>query len=149
MEKELITECSLFLEKYNVNAFKLNEWQQVIENETFSENIYMDIVDYFAYDVLQQGNSFASSKNDLKLTYFLENELYHLLSSEKNRGKAEILTSSLISTVATSIANMYNMDVFIVTGITNLIVLGIVKIGVYAWCRYFEEKYEKESKKVN
>lgn len=147
MEKELIKECSLFLEKYNVNAFKLNEWHQVIENETFSENIYMDIVDYFAYDVLRQGNSFASSKNDLKLTYFLENELYHLLSSEKNRGKAEILTSSLISTVATSIANMYNMDVFIVTGITNLIVLSIVKIGVNAWCRYFEEKYERESKK--
>lgn len=147
MEKELITECSLFLEKYNVNVFKLNEWHQVIENETFSENRYMDIVDYFAIDVLRQGNSFASSKNDLKLTYFLENELYHLLSSEKNRGKAEILTSSLISTVAASIANMYNMDVFIVTGITNLIVLGIVKMGVNAWCRYFEEKYEKESKK--
>lgn len=40
MEKELIIECSLFLEKYNVNMFKLNEWHQVIENETFSENIY-------------------------------------------------------------------------------------------------------------
>jgi len=147
MEKELITECTLFLEKYNVNVFKLNEWHKVIENETFSEYIYMDIVDYFANDVLRQGNSFASSKSDLKLTYFLENELYHLLSSGKNRGKAEILTSSLISTVATSIANMYNMDVFIVTGITNLIVLSIVKMGVNAWCRYFEEKYEKESKK--
>lgn len=147
MEKELISECSLFLERYNVNVFKLNEWHQVIEDETFSGYLYMEIVDYFAIDVLRQDNSFASSNSDLKITYFLENELYHLLSSEKNRGKAEILTSSLISTVATSIANMYNMDVFIVTGITNLIVLGIVKMGINAWCRYFEEKYKKESKK--
>lgn len=87
MEKELITECSLFLEKYDVNVFKLNEWHQVIENETFSENIYMDIVNYFANDVLQQGNSFASSKNDLVFMYFLENELYRLLSSEKTEEK--------------------------------------------------------------
>lgn len=87
MEKELITECSLFLEKYNVNVFKLNECHQVIENETISENIYMDIVNYFANDVLQQGNSFASSKNDLEFTYFLENELYRLLSSEKTEEK--------------------------------------------------------------
>ena len=47
----------------------------------------MDIVNYFANDVLQQGNSFASSKNDLKLTYFLEDELYRLLSSEKTEEK--------------------------------------------------------------
>ncbi len=147
MEKELISECSLFLERYSVNVFKLNEWYQVIEDETFSEYLYMDIVDYFAIDVLRQDNSLASSNSDIRITYFLENELYHLLSSEKNRGKAEILTTSLISTVATSIANMYNMDVFIVTGITNLIVLGIVKVGINAWCRYFEEKYKKESKK--
>ena len=147
MEKELISECSLFLEKYSVNVFKLNEWHQMIEDEIFSEYLYIEIVDYFAIDVLRQDNSFASSNSDLKITYFLENELYHLLSSEKNRGKAEILTSSLISTVATNIANMYNMDIFIVTGITNLIVLGIVKMGINAWCRYFEEKYRTESEK--
>lgn len=147
MEKELISKCSLFLKRYNVNVFKLNEWYQTIENETFSGYLYMEIVDYFAIDVLRQDNSFASSNSNLKITYFLENELYRLLSSEKNRGKAEILTSSLTSTVATSIANTYNMDVFIVTGITNLIVLGIVKMGINAWCRYFEEKYKKESKK--
>ncbi len=147
MEKELMAECAIFLEKYNVNVFKLNEWRQVVRNETFSEDAYMEIVDYFAIDVLRQGNSFASSKSDIKITYFLGNELYQFLSSEKNRGKAEILTSSLISTIATDMANMYNMDVFIVTGITNLIVLGIVKMGINAWCRYFEEKYEKEPKK--
>ena len=146
MEKELISECLLFLERYNVNVFKLNEWHQMIGDETFSEQAYMEIVNYFAVDVLQYGNSFASSQSDLRITYFLENELYQLLSSEKNRGKAEVLTSSLISAVATSIANMYNIDVFIVTGLTNLITLGILKMGINAWCCYFEEKYKKESK---
>lgn len=144
MEKELISECSLFLEEYNVNVFKHNEWRQMLEDEIFSEQAYMEIVDYFAIDVLQQGNSFASSKSDLKITYFLEKELYQLLSSEKNRGKAEILTSSLISAAATSVANMYNIDIFIVTGLTNLITLGILKIGINAWCQYFEEKNKKE-----
>lgn len=144
MEKELITECTLFLEKYDVNVFKLNEWHQTIEETTFSEQMYMEIVDYFAVDVLQQGNSFASSKIDLKITYFLEKELYQLLSSEKNRGKAEVLTSSLISAAATSVANMYNIDVFIATGLTNLIALGMIKMGINAWCQYYEEKNKKE-----
>lgn len=144
MEKELISECSLFLEKCDVNVFKLNDWYQTIEDETFSEQIYMEIVDYFTVDVLQQGSSFASSKSDLKITYFLEKELYQLLSSEKNRGKAEVLTSSLISVAATSIANMYNIDVFIATGLTNLIALGMIKMGINAWCQYYEEKYKKE-----
>lgn len=146
MEKELISECSLFLEKCNVNKFKLNEWHQMVEDELFSEQKYMEIVDYFTVDVLQQGNSFASSKSELKITYFLENELYQLLSSEKNRGKAEVLTSSLLSAVATSVASTYNIDIFIVTGLTNLIALGIIKMSINAWCRYFEEKYKKETK---
>lgn len=145
MEKKLILDCSLFLEKYNVNAFKLSEWYQMIGNEIFPRQAYMEIVDYFAVDVLQQGDSFASSKSDLKITYYLENELYQMLSSEKNRGKAEILTSSLISAVATSVANLYHIDIFIATGLTNLIVLGMFKMGINAWCQYFEEKYKKES----
>ena len=145
MEKQLISDCSLFLEKYNVNVFKLSEWHQMIDDEIFSGQAYMEIVDYFATDVLQQGDSFASSKPDLKITYFLENELYQMLSSEKNKGKAEILVSSIISTVATNVANLYHVDVFIATGLTNLIALGIFKMGINAWCRYFEEKYKKES----
>ena len=143
MEKKLIADCTFFLEKYRVNVFKLNEWNQMIEEDTFSGKIYMEMVDYFAADVLQQGISFESSKSDLKITYFLENELYQMLSSEKNRGKAEVLTSSLISAVASSVANMYNFDVFIATGLTNLIALGIIKMGINAWWRYFEEKYKK------
>ena len=144
MEKKLISDCSLFLEKYNVNVFKLSEWHQMINNKIFSEQAYMEIVDYFAADVLQQGDSFASSKSDLKITYFLQNELYQMLSSERNKGKAEILASSIISAAAANIANLYHVDVFIATGLTNLIALGIFKMGINAWCRYFEEKYKKE-----
>lgn len=144
MERKLISDCSLFLEKYNVNVFKLSEWQQIIGSEIFSEQAYMELVNYFALDAMQQGDSFASAKADLKIVYYLENELYKMLSSEKNRGKAEILTSALISAVATNVANQYQVDVFIVTGLTDLIALGILKIGINAWCRYFEEKYKKD-----
>ena len=144
MEKELILECSSFFQKCSVNSFKLYEWHQIIEGESFSLKLYNELVDYFAADVLQTGNSLASSNNDLRLIFFLEKELYNVLSSGKNRGKAELLTSSLISAAATSVANMLNVDVFITTGLANLIVLGVIKMGINAWCRYFEEKYKEE-----
>lgn len=140
MEKELIAECSDFLEKCNVNVFKLQEWKKLVNGDDFSEVEYDKLIEYFIVDTMQPDNSLASTKDNLNLKSCVEEEIYKVLSSEKNRGKAQILTTALISAISANIANALNINEFITTGIANLILLGIIKVGVDAWCHYYEKK---------
>ena len=51
-----------------------------------------------------------------------------------------LLMSSAISGLSATIASSWNMDPFIVSGFMNLIILSIMKIGIDAWCKYYEAK---------
>lgn len=140
MDKDLVSQCTTFLIENNVNSFKLIEWQQLIEKTDFSIDMYEELIVYFATDEVQPTIIFASSNSDVKFISFLEEGIYHFLSSQKNRGTGEILITSIISSIIPSVASICSIDVSVLTGFANLIILGILKIGIDAWCKYYENK---------
>ncbi len=128
-----------FLTERNFNSFKINEWREILLSENFSIMEYEKLLQYFAVSAFKFQNGFSAASSP-KFLASLEEAIYDVLSDDTNRGKANILMSSAISGLSATIASSWNMDPFIVSGFMNLIILSIMKIGIDAWCKYYEAK---------
>lgn len=145
MDDKLIVDSADFLKSINVNIFKLQEWNDILNAEEFSIGKYSELVNYFVLDSTKNQNGWASQSGNVSVVAHLEKELYEYLSSEKERAKAELLTTSAIGGISSYVAEKLGLDVFIVTGFANLIILGIIKIGINGWCKYYKDKLNVNS----
>lgn len=128
-----------FLSKGKYNIFKVYEWEMVLESSQFDIVKYDELISYFGTSTFQEENGFSAAEPSGFLQC-LEKEIYNVLSNKETTGKVDILLSSSISSLSTVVANHFQLDVFIVSGFLNLIILSILKVGVGAWCDYYEEK---------
>ena len=133
-----------FVTQNQLNAFKILEWRKALESDTFDISNYNKLIQYFSVNIFQTKLG-LSSVDSPKFLKFLEKEVYNTLSSDENKGKVGILLSAAISGLSTVVASEFNMDPFIVGGFLDLILLSAYKIGVDAWCRYYEEKNKPEN----
>lgn len=128
-----------FLAERNLNSFKIDEWREVLLSENFNIVEYEKLLQYFAIGTFKSQDGFSSASLPSFLAS-LEASIYSVLSDEANKGKANILMSSAISGFSGTIASTWGVDPFIVSGFLNLIILSIIKIGIDAWCKYYEAK---------
>lgn len=143
--KEIYHTSLQFVTQNQLNAFKILEWRKMLEGDTFDISNYNKLIQYVSVNIFQSKLG-LSSVDSPKFLKFLEKEVYNTLSSDEYKGKMGILLSSAISGLSTVVASEFNLDPFIVGGFLDLILLSICKIGVDAWCRYYEEKSESENK---
>lgn len=132
--------------KYNI--FKVNEWEMALESQNFDIVEYDELILYFSVSTFQAKNGFSAAEQPCFLQY-LEKEIYNVLSNKENKGKADILLSSTISSLGAAVANQFQLNVFIISGFLNLIILSILKVGIGAWCCYYEEKNKNLEKNTN
>ena len=137
--EKIYAEANRFLIKNKVNIFKVIEWEKLLESEDFNINEYDKILLYFNVSIFKDTTGFASvtPPNVLKI---VEEQVYLFLKDERFQGKTELLVTGLVSEICVEISNHIDVNVFIVGGILDLLLLGIMKIGINTWCKYYEEK---------
>lgn len=137
--ERLYNEANNFLSKSKVNVFKVIEWKNLLESEDFNINEYEKMLLYFNVSIYKDETGFASvtPPNVLKI---VEEQVYLFLKDERFQGKGELLIAGLISEICVEISNHIDINAFIVGGILDLLFLGIMKIGIKDWCKYYEEK---------
>lgn len=133
-----------FITENQLNAFKVLEWRKMLDEDAFDICSYDKLILYFSVNIFQTKLG-LSSVDSPKFLKCLEKELYNTLSDKENRGKIDVLLSATISGLSTMVASQFNLDPFIVGGFLDLILLSIYKIGVDAWCKYYEEKNKLNS----
>ncbi len=133
-----------FVTENQLNAFKILEWRKILDANAFDICSYDKLILYFSVNIFQEKLGFSSVDSPRFLKY-LEKELYNTLSDKENRGKIDILLSATISGLSTVVAARFNLNPFIVGGFLDLILLSVYKIGVDAWCKYYEEKNKPDS----
>ena len=133
-----------FVTENQLNAFRILEWRKILDANAFDICSYDKLILYFSVNIFQEKLGFSSVDSPRFLKY-LEKELYNTLSDKENRGKIDILLSATISGLSTVVAARFNLNPFIVGGFLDLILLSVYKIGVDAWCKYYEEKNKPDS----
>jgi len=137
--EELYSNAECFLSKGNLNLFKVHEWRTLLGESDFQIEKYDELILYFSVSAFQANTSF-SSVDPPKFFDCLQKEIYSALTDDANRGKANILLTSAIAGLSAMVATQFQINPFIVGGILDLISISIAKVGVDAWCRYYEGK---------
>jgi len=135
----LINQGYEFLTEGGFNAFKVEEWKEVVEADSFDIFEYEKLLQFFSVNAFKSTTGFSAVEAPRFITS-LEKELYKVLSEPQNQGKANILMSAAIGSLATVVATSLGLNVVITTGFLDLIILSVMKIGIGAWCGYYEEK---------
>ena len=135
----LLEQGNSFLTEGGFNAFKVEEWREVVESDSFNIVEYEQLLQYFSVSAFKTQTGFSSIAPPRFLAS-LEKEIYKVLSDDKNKGKANLLTSAVISGLSATVASALNIDPFIVGGFSNLIILSVMRVGIGAWCGHYEEK---------
>lgn len=135
----LYNEAERFLTGEKLNSFRIYEWRTLLSEADFEIEKYNELVLYFSVSAFQTNTGFSSVEPP-KFVECLQKEVYNALVSDTNRGKANVLLSSAIGGIGALVATQFQMNPFVVGGFLNLILISVVKIGVDAWCRFYEEK---------
>ena len=128
-----------FLTEGGFNAFRVEEWKETVEADSFNISEYEKLLLYFSVNAFQTTTGFSSAEPP-RFIASLEKELYNTLSDAKNQGKANVLMAAAIGGLAAAIATPLGLSVAIVSGFLNLVIISAMKIGVGAWCSHYEEK---------
>ncbi len=142
--ERIYNQANEFLTQNNVNVFKIMEWKNLLGNSNFDITEYEKLLLYFNVSVFREGTTFASV-NPPNILKIVEEQVYLFLKEKENHGKAELLITGLISEICVEISKHIDINAFIVAGILDLLLLGIMKIGINTWCKYYEEKIRNDN----
>lgn len=141
--EELYIAADNFLAEEKLNAFKIYEWHSLLSADEFKVEKYDELILYLSVNAFQTIMGFSSVEPP-RFVACLQKEVYNALINESNRGKADLLLSSTISGIGAIVASQFDMNPFVVGGFLNLILVSVSKIGVDAWCHYYENKIKDQ-----
>lgn len=139
MNEAHISECCDFLSMYSVNPFKISEWKRTLEGENFDPDEYDSLLLYFAANLSTDNLSFSYQNNVPKFLSELKNAVYDRLVDQRFRGKIDIFAQFGSAFVASTITNATPDKSAILTAFITLILLEVSKMGLDAWCSYYEK----------
>lgn len=148
MDYKNLQVCKQQLLDSNMNQFVVADWEQLALSEYFDLSKYDGLVFAFAYNIETQ-YGYARKKSSVSFLKAIESTIYEHLTDCETRGKLDILATlsvdSLIDTTGIAahieqIATNTGLAVPMINLFTTLVIIGILKIGVEAWCKYYKSK---------
>lgn len=144
MNEETISKCIQFLDRNNVNPFKISEWEELIRQDIIDPELYEGLLLYFAMN-LNEGVVHYSYKG--KYPQFLleiKDAMYRKLMDQNFRGKTDLFTQFGSVFIAENLSNIILKDSTVLPAFISFILIEISKIGVDSWCRYYEKTKVRE-----
>lgn len=140
--------CKQELLDRKMNPFVVADWEQLVSSENFDLAQYNELVFALAYN-LESQYGYAKKKTSVSFLDATEAAIYEYLTDCNTLGKLDVLStlgidslvdSTQIAGIIESLAAKTGVAVPIINLFSTLVIIGVLKLGISAWCKYYEMK---------
>lgn len=140
--------CKQQLLDRNMNPFVVADWEQLVLSENFDLAQYNELVFTLAYN-LENQYGYAKKKSSVSFLDAIEAAIYKYLTDCNTLGKLDVLStlgvdslvdSTQIARLIEAVAAKTGIAVPIINLFSTLVIIGMLKLGTSAWCKYYEMK---------
>lgn len=144
MQKIMILECLKFLDENNINPFKISEWKEMIGSPDIDLYEYDNLLLYFAMNL--SGVVVHYSYKDKKPEFLdaVKAAVYDKVKDQNFRGKTDLFTEFGAVFIADKLGHIVMEDSSILPAFIAFLLIEISKVGIEAWCKYYEETVKAE-----
>lgn len=139
-----ITRCVDFLKTNNINPFKIKEWEEMLNKECIDPEEYDVLILYFAMSIDGGLAHYSYKSESPEFLAEIKDTIYQNLKNERSRGKIDMITEFGALVVGKLSEKILNDNTMLISVFTSFILLGIVNIGIDAWCDYYEKSKKSQ-----
>lgn len=144
MNEKTISECTQFLINNNINPFKISEWQELIKQDSMDIESYEKLLLYFAMNLNENVAHYSYKNGYPQFLSEIRDEIYKKLMDQNLRGKIDLFTQFGSVFVAEKLSNIIIEDSDVLPAFIAFILIEISKIGIDAWCKFYEKTVVSE-----